>query len=166
MKKDIGEALQKRLKTLWLKRLYIKKLNSAAWKNVRWCSNKSFLFINIWLIGSGSQMVVSSLSHEADRAGALARLGVSYGLGKDDFILYINLCMNFNNLKIQICLQNIYATVSFLFTKDTFWKNDVLKSKIMCKVKNRKFHAMIESDFLGNYLNEFRFKNMLRITEI
>ena len=27
-------------------------------------------------------MVVSSLSQESDRAGALARLGVSYGLGQ------------------------------------------------------------------------------------
>jgi hypothetical protein len=30
---------------------------------------------------AGSQMVVSSLSTEGERAGALARLGVSYGLG-------------------------------------------------------------------------------------
>jgi hypothetical protein len=39
--------------------------------------------IKLWVMaGAGSQMVVASLSGEDDRAGALARLGVSYGLGK------------------------------------------------------------------------------------
>ena len=37
----------------------------------------------LWILGgAGSQMVVASLSGEDDRAGALARLGVSYGFGK------------------------------------------------------------------------------------
>jgi hypothetical protein len=72
---------------------------------------------------AGSQMVVSSLSTEGERAGALARLGVSYGLGlktpqKKLFLpLFSPLLYIFSSININfLFILNLSSLFSLFFS--------------------------------------------------